>query len=51
MVTQVVYEFPTISKDDAPCCLARRDADGRLPVGWCSDECVRRPVAVRVRSA
>lgn len=31
------------SKDEAACCRARRDALGRLPVGFCSPECVRRP--------
>lgn len=32
-----------LTKDDAPCCLAKRDAAGRLPVGYCSPTCERRP--------
>lgn len=38
---------PWISKDDAPCCQARRDDLGRPPIGYCSPDCVRRPVAHR----
>ncbi len=34
---------PAVSKDDAPCCLARRLPDGRPVIGFCSPECVRRP--------
>ncbi|MCA1569327.1 MAG: hypothetical protein LC798_03185 [Chloroflexi bacterium] len=34
---------PVPLKDDAECCNARRDADGRLPIGYCSPECIRRP--------
>lgn len=30
-------------KEDAPCCRERRDGQGRLPIGFCSDECLRRP--------
>lgn len=33
---------PPIRKEDAACCVAYRDEHGRLPVGWCSDECERR---------
>lgn len=32
-------------KEDAPCCVARRDDLGRLPIGFCSPSCVRRPKA------
>lgn len=30
-----------IRKEDAPCCVAQRDADGRLPIGFCGPSCVR----------
>lgn len=33
---------PVAYKADAPCCAARRDDLGRLPVGYCSDGCERR---------
>lgn len=33
---------PFLRKEDAACCAARRDADGRLPVGFCSPGCERR---------
>lgn len=29
-------------KEEASCCLSRRDEHNRLPVGFCSSECVRR---------
>lgn len=32
-----------VRKEDAPCCVARIDRFGRLPIGFCSPECVRRP--------
>lgn len=32
-----------VSKEDAPCCVSRRDDLGRLPIGYCSPGCVRRP--------
>lgn len=39
--------FPTAQvrprKENAPCCVARRDELGRLPIGFCSPDCVRRP--------
>lgn len=35
-----------MTKEQAPCCLARRDRDGRLPVGFCAPDCLRRPVEV-----
>lgn len=31
------------SKELSPCCVARRDDHGRLPVGYCSPACLRRP--------
>lgn len=31
-----------LRKEDAPCCVSRRDENGRLPVGFCSPGCVRR---------
>ena len=34
---------PPPTKENAPCCRARRDHRGRLPVGFCSPECIRRP--------
>lgn len=34
---------PPPRKENAPCCLARRDHLGRFPVGFCSAECIRRP--------
>jgi hypothetical protein len=30
-------------KEQARCCIAKRDRDGRLPIGYCSPECERRP--------
>lgn len=30
-------------KETAVCCVAKRDDLGRLPVGFCSPECERRP--------
>lgn len=33
---------PPLSKDDAACCLAARDEDGRPPIGWCGPDCLRR---------
>lgn len=27
----------------AECCLAQRDAQGRLPIGYCGPDCERRP--------
>lgn len=30
-------------KDEAECCNAKRDALGRLPIGYCGPECERRP--------
>lgn len=29
-------------KEAAPCCVARTDPQGRLPIGLCSPGCVRR---------
>lgn len=34
---------PWIRKEDAACCIARALPDGRLPIGYCSPQCVRRP--------
>ncbi len=31
------------TKESAPCCVAHRDALGRLPLGYCGPDCVRRP--------
>lgn len=31
-------------KEIAVCCVAQRDDQGRLPVGFCSPECLRRPI-------
>lgn len=30
-------------KEDAPCCRAKRDYLGRLPIGYCGPRCQRRP--------
>lgn len=42
---QVIWHDPIVTKDDAPCCNAKRDALGRLPIGYCGPDCVRRPHA------
>lgn len=44
-VTRTGVAVPVLppSKDEAPCCNARRDQLGRLPIGYCSPGCVRRP--------
>lgn len=34
---------PPPRKEQAPCCMARRDALGRPPLGFCSPGCIRRP--------
>lgn len=41
----MVYPLPDLPprKEDAACCVARRDDVGRLPIGFCSPDCVRRP--------
>lgn len=31
-----------ITKELAPCCLMKRDALGRLPIGFCGPLCIRR---------
>lgn len=36
-----------VRKEDAPCCAAQRDELGRLPIGYCSTTCVRRPRSSR----
>jgi hypothetical protein len=39
-----LYEFDLPpAKGEAECCLSRRDEAGRLPVGFCSPGCARRP--------
>lgn len=38
-------------KDAVACCLATRDGDGRLCVGFCGPDCQRRPANVEVRNA
>lgn len=40
-----------LSKDDAPCCVARRLPDGRPVIGYCSPECIRRPEVIHRKSA
>lgn len=30
-------------KEHARCCAAKRDDNARLPIGFCSPDCVRRP--------
>lgn len=39
----VIEPVGRVRKEDAFCCNLRRDAAGRLPVGYCSPGCVRRP--------
>ena len=34
---------PPPRKEDRPCCTARRDDHGRLPIGYCSPGCLGRP--------
>lgn len=36
--------FPDLPplKDEAPCCNSKRDSIGRLPIGFCGPDCVRR---------
>ncbi len=36
---------PRLPAHESICCLALRDALGRLPVGWCGPDCLRRPVS------
>lgn len=31
------------TKENAPCCVSRRDSEGRLPIGFCGPNCLRRP--------
>ncbi len=33
---------PAITKETAPCCLAKKDSLGRFQPGFCGDDCVRR---------
>lgn len=44
---ETVYRYDRLyvppRKEDRTCCMARRDALGRLPIGWCSPECEGRP--------
>ena len=35
-------------KENADCCNAHRDTQGRHPIGYCSPECQRRPTTTRV---
>jgi hypothetical protein len=45
-----VYEFRlSLRKDIAPCCNAKRDSLGRLPIGYCGPECERRPEVTWLR--
>jgi hypothetical protein len=34
---------PPLTKDEAPCCRAALDEQGRPPIGFCGPDCVRRP--------
>lgn len=34
---------PWITKEQAACCSSKRDALGRLPIGYCGPDCIRRP--------
>lgn len=41
-----LYSWPNrseLTKDTAPCCAARALPDGRLSIGFCSPNCLRRP--------
>lgn len=33
---------PMTRKENAKCCMAQRDGQGRLPVGYCGPDCLRR---------
>jgi hypothetical protein len=42
-----LYSWPNrseLTKETAPCCVSRALPDGRLPLGWCSPGCLRRPI-------
>lgn len=41
----VADDLPFVRKHEAACCVSRRDEEGRLPIGYCSPGCERRPVA------
>lgn len=34
---------PPPRKNNAECCRAKIDSDGRLPIGFCGPNCLRRP--------
>lgn len=39
----VAPNAPTFTrKEDAPCCVAQKDSLGRLPIGFCGPDCIRR---------
>lgn len=38
-----------LSKEQAACCLAKRDSSGRLPIGFCGRDCQRRERARLIR--
>jgi hypothetical protein len=42
------WEYPLLRVDEASCCVARRDPDGRYPIGYCAPDCQRRPRLVPV---
>ncbi len=37
-------ERPGLRKEDAACCVKARDELGRMPIGYCSPTCSRRPL-------
>lgn len=36
-------DVPYMRPEDAPCCRRHRDTFGRMPIGYCTPECGRRP--------
>lgn len=43
MIIVVADERWQVRKEAAPCCVAQRDEHGRLPIGFCGPDCIRRP--------
>jgi hypothetical protein len=42
-VEPVEHIRPWITKEEAECCTSKRDSLGRLPIGYCGPDCIRRP--------
>lgn len=39
----IITGTPALRKEQALCCIAKRDRHGRLPIGFCGPTCSRRP--------